>query len=194
MRRLSWLALLLLSCQALPLLADRELLASVSDRLVTGHDLQGRFEQEKSIPFLTQPLLSSGDFNLSNDSGLRWRVSSPVVSEMTVDTSGVTLDGRAVKDRGAGELIAELMLAFMTGDLSGPERMFTITGESYSESWHLTLIPRSALLKSALERIDVRGGSFLQQVVIVESSASVTRIRLFEVIPDSVSVPWPDAD
>ena len=181
--------LLLLSCQALPLLADRELLASVSDQLVTGDGLQGRFEQEKSISFLTQPLLSSGEFNLSNDSGLSWRVSSPVVSEMTVDTFGVTLDGRVVKDGGTGELIAELMQAFMTGDLSGPERTFTITGESYSESWHLTLTPRSALLKSALERIDLRGGSFLQQVVIVESSASATRIRLFEVIPDSVSVP-----
>ena len=187
MKRLCWLALILLSFQTLSLRADEQLLAGIADQLVTGQTLQGRFKQEKSLPFLTRPLLSSGDFSLSDDSGLRWSVSEPVVSVMTVTRAGVKLEDQAVKDRGIGELMAQLMRAFMTGNLSEFERTFITSGELENDSWHLKLTPRSALMRSALTSIDVRGGHFLQQLVIVESSGSITGIHFIEVKPDDAS-------
>ena len=187
MKRLCWLALILLSCQALQLKADPKLLTGVADQLVTGQALQGHFKQEKSLPFLTRPLLSSGDFSLSDDSGLRWRVSEPVVSVMTVVGTSVKLDDQAVKDRGVGELMAQLMRAFMTGDLSELARTFIASGELQNDSWHLNLTPRSVLMRSVLTSIDVRGGRFLQELVIVESSGSVTGMLFFEVTPGDAS-------
>jgi hypothetical protein len=184
MKRLCWLALIMLSCQALQLRADPQLLALVADQLVTGQALQGRFKQEKSLPFLTRPLLSSGDFSLSDDSGLRWRVSEPVVSVMTVTKDGVKLNDQAVKDRGVGELMDQLMRAFMSGNLSTLKRTFIASGELDNESWHLSLTPRSVFMKSALTSIDVRGADFLQQLIIVESSGSTTGIHFLEVTPD----------
>ena len=74
MRGLCALLLIFLSYQPLLLRADPQLLASVAEKLVTGQALQGRFTQEKNLPFLSRPLMSSGDFSLSDDSGLRWRV------------------------------------------------------------------------------------------------------------------------
>ena len=180
MKSIGWLILALLSCRAVPLLAQSELLISVSDRLVTTEQLQRTFKQEKSLPFLSRPLLSSGEFFISRDKGLLWRVTEPVVSEMTVNAYGVQLDGRNIEDAGAGELIESLMQAFMTGNLSGVESTFIVTGELRGNSWHLNLRPRSLVLKSALERIEVDGASFLQQLVILEKNGTVSKIRLFE--------------
>jgi len=87
----------LLSCWVLPLLAESELLLAVSDRLVTTEQLQRGFTQEKSLPFLNRPLLSAGEFSISRDKGLLWRVTEPIASEMTVNSSGVHLDGRSIE-------------------------------------------------------------------------------------------------
>jgi len=180
MKWANWLIVALLSCWVLPLLAESELLLAVSDRLVTTEQLQRGFTQEKSLPFLNRPLLSAGEFSISRDKGLLWRVTEPIASEMTVNSSGVHLDGRSIEDAGTGELIASLMHAFMTGDLSGVKSTFTVTGELQDDGWHLNLRPRSLLLKSALERIEVDGASFLQQLVILEKNGTVSKIRLFE--------------
>ncbi|MBT4520703.1 MAG: outer membrane lipoprotein carrier protein LolA, partial [Halieaceae bacterium] len=150
-----WLVSIVLLCRALPLLADTGLLLSVSGRLTTGQQLQGRFDQQKSLPFLALPLNSSGDFSLDSDRGLYWRVLKPVKSEMTVDASGVQLDGHYVRDHGAGDLIASLMRAFMTGDLSGVQRTFAVSGEHGDEEWRLILKPRGAVLRSVLKKIEV---------------------------------------
>jgi hypothetical protein len=189
MKWTSWLGLLLLSFLASPLFADSELLTSVADRLVTQEQLQRDFEQEKLLPFLSRPLVSSGELSISRDHGLLWRVTDPVVSEMKVDSSGVQLDGRSIKDAGTGEMIAGLMQAFMTGELSSIQSTFTVSGELRGDGWNLVLIPRSLFLKRALERIEVEGASFLQQLVIVESSGTISKIRLFDVTAADIGVP-----
>lgn len=189
MKWASWLFLSLLAGHALPLLAEPELLEAVSNRLETTTQLQRRFEQEKSLPFLNRPLISSGEFTISREQGLIWRVTDPVVSEMTVDTSGVRLDGRRIDDAGTGALIASLMQAFMTGDLSEIQRKFNITGNSGEDSWHLVLTPRSIFLRSALKHIEVDGSRSLRQVIITEASGSKSKIRLFELAPVGISAP-----
>jgi len=165
------------------LLADTALLASIAARLTTAEEVHSHFTQEKTLPFLTRPLRSTGEISISRENGLRWRVKQPVVSEMTVDSSGVQLDGRPMKDNGTGELIASLMQAFMTGELAGLEQTFTLTGELYDDHWQLVMKPRSPFLKAALTRIEVDGTSALAQVVIVEKNGTISTLQLRPINP-----------
>ena len=164
-----------------PLGAAAQPLSEISQRLVIGGQLSGRFEQEKMLAYLSRPLVSSGNFYLDTDEGLRWTVRSPIVSEMTVNASGVRLDGRKIRDFGAGELIAELMQVFMSGDVGRLEHTFSVTGESQELGWHLTLVPRSSFLQSVLESVDVSGAKFLEEVTIKEVSGTSTSIRFYEI-------------
>ena len=183
---MSWtlrLALALVLFLPPQLMADNALLTSIGARLTTAEELHCRFEQEKNLPFLTRPLRSSGEISISREHGLRWRVNKPVVSEMTVDISGVQLDGRPVKDNGSGKLIASLMQAFMTGELAALEQNFALTGQLSDERWQLVLRPRSSFLKAALTRVEVDGASTLQQVVIVEQNGTISTIHLLPTKP-----------
>ena len=183
MRWIPQLALILALFLPPKLLADTALLTSIAARLTTAEELHYHFEQEKALPFLTQPLRSSGEISISRENGLSWCVKEPVVSEMTVDASGVRLDGRPVKDNGTGELIASLMRAFMTGELAGLEQTFTLTGELHDNRWQLVMKPLSPFMKAALTRIEVDGTSTLQQVIIVEKNGTISTIRLLPINP-----------
>ncbi len=185
--------MILLCFKAVTAFAEGDLLASVSQQLLRADQLSGLFEQEKTLPFLQNPLKSSGDYSISAEQGLRWRVTAPLVSEMTVDVSGVKLDGRDVDDRGTGELMAKLMQSFMTGDLSGIADTFKVSGERCAESWLLNLEPRAALLGFVLDHIEVRGDTLLRQVTITETGKAVTVLRLSQVSPVDVSASVPDA-
>lgn len=182
------LALLLLWCQVLNAsAAEPDLLASVSHQLTSFEQLSGRFEQQKTLPFLQNPLKSSGDYSISGEQGLLWRVTSPLVSEMTVDSAGVKLDGREFDDRGTGELMAKIMQSFMAGDLSAIADTFVISGEQCPQFWVLDLKPRSLILGAVLENIEVRGDTLLRQVIITEENKTETLIRFLAVTPEDAA-------
>ena len=158
-------------------------LQAISSKLTYHDRLQGRFTQTKELSFLSTPFISAGSFTLSTAQGLDWLVETPLQSRMIVKESVITLDGKPVKDRGVGQFMATIMQAFMTGDLQGVRKDFTVAGElSDDGSWRLTLRPKTLVLRTVLSHIDLAGDTFLQRIAIVELDETRTIIEFNKVV------------
>ena len=176
-------------------LADEQeqLLLRVAERLSVAQELSGRFHQEKYVSFLQKPFVSKGEFSLSRTGGLRWQVTEPVDSLMSVQGDVVTLDGQPVQDYGVARLMTRLMFAFMEGDVSGLDRAFDVQAKVDDEGWQLSLIPNGARLQAAFERIDMLGDDHLREVTVLEQEGSRTRVRFLDVRATGPTAPQPEA-
>ena len=155
-----------------------EVLTEVTQRLSVATSLQGYFQQTKHLEFLQQPFISSGEFTIDRSAGLRWQVLEPLASLMVIDGSKVLLDGKPVDDHGIGRLMGMIMFGLMEGKLDTVEEYFAITGDVSANQWKLSLAPRSARLKSALQRIELRGDDYLGEIEIFERDNNRTVIVL----------------
>ncbi|MFV0477607.1 MAG: outer membrane lipoprotein carrier protein LolA [Parahaliea sp.] len=177
-----WLSLLL--CSPLTAGNSEALLTALTDRLTIQTVLNGHFRQSKQLPFLEQPFISEGNFQLSHSKGLHWQVHTPMSSLMVVIDGQVSIDHQTVRDHGIGQLISQLMLGFMDGNLSALLRFFEISGNLQSSPWHLELTPKGRLAQ-AMQHIQLTGEQYLQQIRITETAGASTIIELFDIRPET---------
>lgn len=156
---------------------DGAIVDSIAQRLSVQKKLSGNFEQTKKLSFLTLPLVSSGRFSLDSTTGLKWVVEQPLQSHMSVRGGTVMLDGESVRDGGVAQFLAKIMQSFMDKDFSSMKREFSVSGEMVEDQqWHLELVPKSIMLRRAVNRIELKGGEFLESIVIYEKSDTDTSI------------------
>lgn len=174
----SWLlyVCLLIACPAWAASPSPGGLAQIAQQLQVHEQLRGDFEQRKQLHFMNAPLLSYGNFSLDDSLGLNWTVTRPVRSHMQVHNGRVTLDGKPVRDRGVGQFMAQIMQAFMSGDLQRVEKDFSAQVSTAPDGWHLQLLPRSPLLRAVIRHIDLQGRDVLQRIAIFEDNGNETYI------------------
>lgn len=174
----------MLTILANPARGADELVAEVRQRLTAAAVYRGNFEQRRELTGIARPLVSTGQFLLSNAHGLMWLVRAPLVADYKFVLAGVfqRLHGGnwqvAAGSEGPAERYLKIMLSVMSGDLPALQRDFEITSTGTIASWTLTLRPRSSMLARALDVISVRGGDWIDAVVIQEQAGSRTTIRL----------------
>lgn len=161
--------------------ADGDFLDSVARQLQFQDAVEGEFRQEKQLAFMTAPIVSGGHFVLDREDGLRWQVTRPVDSLMTVKEGRVLLDGQPVRDNGAGRLVARIMRSFMRGNLAGVEDDFDVRGSRDAGTWELALTPRRLPLSQVLASVRLRGDTYLEEITIEEQGGTLTVIRFSEV-------------
>ena len=171
-----------------------DVLSEVVSQLAIQQRIRGSFTQEKHLHFMQKPFISHGEFSLGRDDGLRWQVTEPLPSLMTVQGAVVSLDGKPVNDRGVGRLIAGIMLGFMQGDLSGLAAEFEISGEASASGWFLTLVPRGGGVASVLSRIELSGDQYLHSVEVIERNTTRTRTIFSNVVKSGNEGVAPSAD
>jgi len=154
--------------------------------LVAGDTVSGLFHQQKTLEFLTNPVISSGEFSITRNGDLRWHVIEPIESLMEVRGNEVTLDGKRVRGRHMANMMTLLMTGFMQGDFRGVDRQFTVTGEVGEDDWTLILEAKSARMKSAVEKIKMGGSHHLHFIDILETGGNGTRIEFSEVNLSSI--------
>lgn len=175
------LLLLIALMLAMPVKAD-DALASVLAQLERSEHISGQFVQQKQLSFLPQPFVSEGVFTVDASTGLVWQVEQPLSSRMTVSEGRVEIDGQAVKEQGVGRLMAQIMLGFMAGDLTGITEHFDISVAANDAlsylPWQLRLTPKSKRLQKAIAHLQLAGDSTLRELMIVEAGNSRTRISM----------------
>lgn len=119
----------------------------------------GQFEQQKMLPGLSKPLVSTGRYGLQ-DGALVWHSLSPFESTLIIKGSGLyqQLPGQepvqlASADNPLVASLASLLPAVIQGDQAALEAHFVVSQESAG----LRLVPKDTLLKAALEAIEVEG-------------------------------------
>ncbi|WP_423204747.1 outer membrane lipoprotein carrier protein LolA [Pseudomonas kribbensis] len=176
-KSLGALALLTLSS-----LANAFDLQQLSDQLAKPDVIHGQFIQEKHLRALPQPLISKGNFVLAKNYGLLWLLKTPLQQDYRINAKGIArrdVSGwQLLPGKSAGAEQNRLFLAVLQGDSSGLQRDFELTLSGDAQQWHLTLTPRSVLLKQVFNQINITGGTLVNTIELLETQGDSTVLRM----------------
>jgi len=170
-------------------------LQQLSTQLAKPTVIHGQFIQEKHLRALPQPLTSQGTFVLAKDHGLLWLLKTPLQQDYRITTQGIArrdANGwQLLPGKSAGAEQNRLFLAVLQGDSSGLQRDFELALSGDAQRWHLTLTPRSLLLKQVFQQINIDGGELVQRIELLETQGDSTLLRMQDSTADQ---PLSDAE
>lgn len=171
--------LLAVSCHAFA--ADS--LDIVRQRLAQPALLRGNFAQDRQVQGFAQPLHSSGDFVVVRGKGVLWNTRAPLASQLAIsrerirgyDAQGKLLGETDAKKQPALRMVNEIMFALMGGDLDALSARFKVQAQAQGDDgWQMTLLPASAAMAHALQRIELRGARYVREVTLVDAHGAGT--------------------
>lgn len=165
-----------------------ELLA-VSSRLGGKKFVRSLFKQGKKLKVLKRPLLSTGHFLFSVESGLYWQIDKPLYSAIVVTDDAIyeKRDGRSIvlADTKSQPLIGDFASLFkylFSGEIAQLENNFEVDFSGDTRSWKLLLKPKSTVISQLFEEILVSGGEHVDTIFLKEVSGDFTELTFFETI------------
>ncbi len=164
--------------------------------LALKNNIQGKFNQEKHIKVLSRPLLSSGEFILSEQQGLVWDTQQPTKSRIKVNTTGLyewkvtssdfTQGQWQVKpeSQSAGfSRYAKSFQALLNADIKQLQEGFDLYWQRTANNWQLGLKPKqNSQLTKLISWITVAGSDRVDMIQIREQSGDFSQITLLDVI------------
>ena len=164
--------------QAAPLTRDQ-----VQQLLTLSPARQARFEQEKQVAGLSQPLKASGELLLVRDLGLWWQQQKPFALTLTL-----TLTPQRMVQQMAGQPatvidspqlleFSQMLLALFGSDEATLSRYFSIDFQSSEAGWQLVMVPTQAPLDKVFASLTLSGQGQLDQLIIADKQGDSTRIR-----------------
>ena len=149
--------------------------------------LQGGFRQQKYLAALDTELSSSGNFEYRRGESIRWQIEQPIENELIM--TGTSLSSRQgddellrldVDSNPAAVVMSEILFAVLTAEWPRLAQYFTLSGELDEQGWRVELTPRAALIERMFERIELRGGKWLREIVMHEQGGDKTTIQLHD--------------
>lgn len=178
MKKLAWLALLLL-----PGMAHAFGLDELQAQLRATPIVRGHFVQQKFLRSLPQPLTSRGDFTLVQKQGLLWLLQSPFVQDLRITPQGIAKRDEQgqwqmlPQQMGAGRE-TRIFLAVLAGDTQGLQENFDIDTSGDASAWTMTMTPSSALLRQIFDAIVIKGGTLVKRIELRETQGDRTVLQL----------------
>ena len=157
--------------------------AEVQQMLALNEAKQARFEQEKQVAGLSQPLKASGELLLVRDLGLWWQQQKPFALTLTL-----TLTPQRMVQQMAGQPatvidspqlleFSQMLLALFGSDEATLSRYFKIDFQSTEAGWQLLLVPTLTPLDKVFASLTLSGQGQLDQLLIADKQGDSTRIR-----------------
>lgn len=193
---------IILSCFfLLPLYADADTLydhplqnlnqpdfQAVEQQLSQPNALTGKFKQVRSVQGLTQPLISSGTFSLSKQSGLLWQQTQPFASTLSLTQSKIEqkmLDNPPTiitqKEQPIVFSFTRIFLSVFQGDIAQIQQHFKVYFTGTAKDWRIALIPKEAPLNKAILRIELQGTDTISSILIEDTQKNTTAIRFSDI-------------
>ena len=162
--------------QAAPLTRDQ-----VQQLLTLSPARQARFEQEKQVAGLSQPLKASGELLLVRDLGLWWQQQKPFALTLTLMpqrmVQQVAGQPATVIDSPQVLEFSQMLLALAGSDEVTLSRYFKIDFQSTEAGWQLLLVPTLTPLDKVFASLTLSGQGQLDQLLIADKQGDSTRIR-----------------
>jgi len=157
-------------------------LAQISTTL---ESLEGRFIQEKYLSALDATLISTGVFNYQRGKSMRWEILEPIRNEllMTPDTITNMQGDKELLLLDAGPnpvavVLAQVFFSVLTADWKNLSDYFELSGEIKGQQWQAVLVPLDQAIRQVFSRVDLKGESLLEEIILYENSGDITTIRL----------------
>ncbi len=162
--------------QAAPLTRDQ-----VQQLLTLSQAKEARFEQEKQVAGLSQPLRASGELLLVRDLGLWWQQQKPFPLTLTLTPTRMVqqVAGQPATVIDNPQLLefSQMLLALFGSDEATLGRYFRIDFHSSEAGWQLVLVPSQAPLDKVFASLTLSGLGQLDQLLIADRQGDSTRIR-----------------
>lgn len=125
---------------------------------------QSDFTQTKSVKFLSQPIVSTGQMVYSTELGLIWEVKKPVWVKTIINDQGVFKSNarhgsKKVKDPQI-KVVASILTELLSSKLDRVESQFQVMDvvqNVQSGHWSVTLQAKGVLIKKAISSITIKG-------------------------------------
>lgn len=158
--------------------------AEVQQLLALSQAKEARFEQEKQVAGLSQPLKASGELLLVRDLGLWWQQQKPFPLTLTLTPTRMVqqMAGQPATVIDNPQLLefSQMLLALFGSDEATLGRYFSIDFHSTEEGWQLVLVPTLAPLDKVFASLTLSGQGQLDQLLIADKQGDSTRIRFHD--------------
>ncbi len=155
--------------------------AEVQQLLALSQAKEARFEQEKQVAGLSQPLRASGELLLVRDLGLWWQQQKPFPLTLTLTPTRMVqqMAGQPATVIDNPQLLefSQMLLALFGSDEATLSRYFSIDFHSTEDGWQLVLVPTLAPLDKVFASLTLSGQGQLDQLLIADKQGDSTRIR-----------------
>ncbi|MGL6522931.1 outer membrane lipoprotein carrier protein LolA [Aeromonas dhakensis] len=155
--------------------------AEVQQLLALSQAKAARFEQEKQVAGLSQPLKASGELLLVRDLGLWWQQQKPFPLTLVLTPTRMVqqMAGQPATVIDNPQLLefSQMLLALFGSDEATLGRYFSIDFHSSEDGWQLVLVPTLAPLDKVFASLTLSGQGQLDQLLIADKQGDSTRIR-----------------
>ena len=155
--------------------------AEVQQLLALSQAKEARFEQEKQVAGLSQPLKASGELLLVRDLGLWWQQQKPFPLTLVLTPTRMVqqMAGQPATVIDNPQLLefSQMLLALFGSDEATLSRYFSIDFHSTETGWQLVLVPTLAPLDKVFASLTLSGLGQLDQLLIADKQGDSTRIR-----------------
>lgn len=155
--------------------------AEVRELLSAEPAQRARFEQEKQVEGLAQPLKASGELLLARGLGLWWHQLQPfeLALSLTAQRMSQQVGQGPVQVIDNPQLLefSSMMLALFGSDEQALARYFALDFHSTEQGWTLVLTPLAAPLNKVFASLTLSGGKQLDRLVIADRQGDETRIH-----------------
>jgi outer membrane lipoprotein-sorting protein len=145
--------------------------------------VQADFTQEKHLPILKKPLISTGRFAYQSPGNLRWEYVRPVRSILLMHDGEtrrfLESEGRLVPDRSAGLAAMSVVMDQITAWLRGRFDDNPMFAAQLAEGGKIVLIPTAEGMAKLIRRIELQlavAPGAIDTVTIYEDEAAFTRL------------------
>lgn len=165
-----------------------ELTTRIQQQLSDAPVLRGEFVQTRELAGLKKPLKSSGRMLVDKTRGVLWKTEKPIAGTLRISRQEIVQkDGQQILMRLSAEkepvvkTVGSVLFSLFSGDLATLEHYFSHTGSLQrrdgQRGWELQLTPREPALARLIQRIELKGGSTAEEVVLRAESGDLTRIE-----------------
>ena len=147
--------------------------------------IQSKFIQEKHLSFLTENIISKGEFYFKSPNQLRWEYSEPFEYIIVFNDKNILIkdeDKISTFDTESNKMFSEInnmMIGSIQGNLFTDSERFTVKYFENNTQYLLELYPKLPEMKSMLKTI---------KIYIDKSNISVAKIKMIESSDDYTSI------
>ncbi|PSW22875.1 outer membrane lipoprotein carrier protein LolA [Photobacterium swingsii] len=159
------------------------LLAKLQQQLAEHSLVRGNFTQTRTMEMFSQPLVSQGQFLLTQQQGLLWQQTAPfpVKLTLTADKLSQQFGDQPAQVMSASDnpmvfYFSHVFLSLFKGDTSQLMEQFDLTLSEQDNEWQLVLVPTSAPLNAVFRNITIRGDQHINQLRLNEVRGDNTQI------------------
>jgi hypothetical protein len=144
--------------------------------------VSGDFVQKRYLKGFSRALVSNGHFLYWQDEGVYWALQKPFFRAVTYkDSNTIHWDAKGhlkevVKADLIQKLVSRVIRAMLSADLAQLKEQFYVEAQPLSEGWKIALRPKLDAVAQIIQRIDIMGVEYLQQIDLMAVNGDKTVI------------------